>query len=60
MPTGTAAAVTYWRRRDPTLHPAEIATRIGKSERTVRRHWPTPARNSAPHANGRLADSLRR
>jgi hypothetical protein len=60
VPTGTAAAVIYWRRRDPTLHPAEIATRIGKSERTVRRYWPTPARNGAPRGNGRLTHSLRR
>lgn len=39
VPTSTAAAVAYWRRRDPTMHPADIAARIGKSERTVRRHW---------------------
>ncbi|MEV4202679.1 DUF2637 domain-containing protein [Micromonospora globbae] len=37
---GTAAAVAYWRRRDPGLQPAEIAARIGRSERTVRRYWP--------------------
>ncbi|MEU5529366.1 DUF2637 domain-containing protein [Micromonospora chersina] len=41
VPTDTAPAVAYWRRRDPTLHPAEIAARIGRSERTVRRHWPS-------------------
>jgi hypothetical protein len=40
-PPGTAAAVAYWRRRNPRLHPAEIAERIGRSERTVRRYWPS-------------------
>ncbi|MEW2330624.1 DUF2637 domain-containing protein [Micromonospora chersina] len=47
VPADTAPAVAYWRRRDPTLHPAEIAARIGRSERTVRRHWPSPARNGS-------------
>ncbi|MEV0811295.1 DUF2637 domain-containing protein [Micromonospora sp. NPDC050200] len=42
VPSGTAAAVAYWHRRDPDLHPAQIAARIGRSERTVRRHWPPP------------------
>ncbi|WP_433288444.1 DUF2637 domain-containing protein [Micromonospora sp. CA-244673] len=45
VPAATGPAVAYWRRRDPTLHPAEIAARIGRSERTVRRHWPLPAGN---------------
>jgi predicted transcriptional regulator len=40
VPSGTAAAVAYWYRRHPQMHPAEIADRIGRSERTVRRHWP--------------------
>jgi hypothetical protein len=40
IPTETAAAVAYWYRRDPDLHPAEIGRRIGRSERTVRRYWP--------------------
>ncbi|MCP3785265.1 DUF2637 domain-containing protein [Micromonospora sp. A3M-1-15] len=44
VPADTAPAVAYWRRRDPTLHPAEIAARIGRSERTVRRHWPSPGK----------------
>ncbi|MEV0428308.1 DUF2637 domain-containing protein [Micromonospora sp. NPDC050495] len=47
VPSGTAPAVAYWRRRDPTLHPAEIAARIGKSERTVRRYWPPSAGDGA-------------
>jgi hypothetical protein len=40
IPTDTASAVRYWHQHDPCLHPAEIAKRIGRSERTVRRHWP--------------------
>ncbi|SCG38154.1 DUF2637 domain-containing protein [Micromonospora coxensis] len=51
VPTTTAAAVAYWRQRDPALHPAEVAARIGKSERTVRRHWPprTTTRRTSGH-----------
>jgi hypothetical protein len=41
IPRQTPAAVAYWRRREPHLHPREIAARIGRSERTVRRHWPS-------------------
>jgi len=45
VPSDTAAAVAYWHGRDPSLHPADIAAKIGRSERTVRRHWPqAPAR----------------
>lgn len=29
LPAGAAAAVVYWPRRVPTLHPVEIAVRIG-------------------------------
>ncbi|PSK62941.1 hypothetical protein B0E53_05138 [Micromonospora sp. MH33] len=53
VPSETPAAVAYWYQREPDLHPAEIAARIGRSERTVRRHWPPPAHNIAPHTNGR-------
>ncbi|MFE9207509.1 hypothetical protein [Micromonospora sp. NPDC007230] len=52
--------MAYWHHRDPDLHPAQIAERIGRSERTVRRHWPPPPPpSSPPHINGHLADSLR-
>jgi hypothetical protein len=40
VPPNTAAAVAYWHRQDPSLHPAQIGNRIGRSERTVRRYWP--------------------
>ncbi|WP_375155037.1 DUF2637 domain-containing protein [Micromonospora sp. 4G55] len=40
VPTNTAAAVAYWHSRDPELHPSQVAARIGRSERTVRRYWP--------------------
>jgi hypothetical protein len=61
MPSGTAAAVAYWYRRDPDLHPADIAARIGRSERTVRRYWPPtpPAAVNGHDAHG-LAEQLRR
>jgi hypothetical protein len=61
VPTHTAAAVAYWYRRDPGLHPADIASRIGRSERTVRRYWPPtdqPCLSGTPAR--RPADSLRR
>ncbi|MEV6370126.1 DUF2637 domain-containing protein [Micromonospora musae] len=48
----TASAVAYWRRREPALQPAEVAARIGKSERTVRRHWHQRGTTSAGHGNG--------
>ncbi|WP_428962971.1 DUF2637 domain-containing protein [Micromonospora fluostatini] len=47
----TAEAVRWWHQRDPALHPAQIADRIGRSERTVRRYWPptsTPATSPCP------------
>jgi hypothetical protein len=43
VPSDTAAAVAYWHRRRPDLHPAQIAARVGRSERTVRRYWPPDA-----------------
>ena len=59
----TAAAVAYWRDRHPSLRPAQIAARVGKSERQVRRILATlddieqPRRNGAPVTN--LADAHR-
>ncbi|MFG1661251.1 DUF2637 domain-containing protein [Micromonospora chersina] len=62
VPSETAAAVAYWHRREPHLHPAEIAARIGRSERTVRRYWPprpqTPPAAIANHA-GDLTERAR-
>jgi hypothetical protein len=61
IPSDTAAAVAYWYRRDPDLHPADIAARIGKSERTVRRYWPpTPPPAVNGHAAHGLPEQLRR
>ncbi|WP_243709778.1 DUF2637 domain-containing protein [Micromonospora sp. 15K316] len=55
----TASAVAYWRRREPALQPAEVAARIGKSERTVRRHWHQQGTTSAGHRNGHPAGKNR-
>ena len=52
VPSQTAAAVAYWHRRNPDLHPAQIGERIGRSERTVRRYWPPAQDNSTKPANG--------
>ncbi|MFY1658744.1 DUF2637 domain-containing protein [Micromonospora sp. WMMD1274] len=57
VPADTAAAVAYWRRRDPDLLPADIAARIGRSERTVYRYWSPPAADGTVNLNGRPADS---
>ncbi|MBU8857772.1 MULTISPECIES: DUF2637 domain-containing protein [unclassified Micromonospora] len=58
--TSTAAAVAYWRHHDPQLQPADVAVRIGKSERTVRRHWQPATPGRAARANGRSARQRRR
>jgi len=71
-PADPKAAVAYWRANDPSLRPAEIATKVGRSERTVRRILAglpdTPddpaesdATGAAAHVNGaasKLADSI--
>ncbi|WP_338044195.1 DUF2637 domain-containing protein [Micromonospora tulbaghiae] len=56
----TPAAVAYWYQRDPSMHPAQIAARIGRSERTVRRYWP-PAKlqRSNAHHHGPHTDHPR-
>jgi hypothetical protein len=60
VPSETAAAVAYWYRRDPEMHPADIAAKIGRSERTVRRHWPPqPAPVNADHAHDLAGQILR-
>ncbi|MFV2102095.1 DUF2637 domain-containing protein [Micromonospora sp. LOL_024] len=56
----TAAAVAYWRRRDPTLQPGEVAARIGRSERTVRRHWQPRAGTRTARTNGHPTGKRRR
>lgn len=57
VPSETAAAVAHWHRREPHLHPAEIAARIGRSERTVRRYWP-PRPQTPPAANANHTSDL--
>jgi hypothetical protein len=36
-PANPAEAVRWWRAKDPTMSPTQIAARVGRSERTVRR-----------------------
>ena len=49
--TGTAAAVTRLRSRHPDMSAADIATRLGVTDRTVRRHLATlPAPSTAAAA----------
>ncbi|RNH99658.1 DUF2637 domain-containing protein [Micromonospora aurantiaca] len=58
--TSTAAAVAFWQHHDPQLQPADVAARIGRSERTVRRHWQPVPPGRAARANGRSARQRRR
>jgi hypothetical protein len=58
VPSDTAGAVAYWYRRDPSLHPADIATRISRSERTVRRYWPPVPRTANGPDASRLTEQL--
>ncbi|SCL20367.1 Protein of unknown function [Micromonospora pallida] len=46
-PTDTVAAVAYWLNVDPRMRLDEIARRIGRSERTVRRNLPPGFRRSS-------------
>ncbi|GAB1644294.1 DUF2637 domain-containing protein [Krasilnikovia sp. MM14-A1259] len=52
VPTETAAAVAYWLRRDPTMHPDDIAARVGRSTRQVRRYMPPAAPGDRRRVNG--------
>ncbi|MFY1700218.1 hypothetical protein ACN28G_00395 [Micromonospora sp. WMMA1923] len=48
-PGGTAAAVAYWLAVDPTMPYQEIARRVGRTERTVRRNLPAGFRRPGVH-----------
>jgi hypothetical protein len=54
----TAAAVAYWRDRHPDMRPAEIAARVGKSERQVRRILATLDDTEPPRRDGALVSNL--
>jgi hypothetical protein len=61
-PTDTAQAVAYWRNKDPTLRVADIAAKVGRSPRQVRRILADladtdPATSDQP-VNGASADHL--
>ncbi|MFC3504092.1 DUF2637 domain-containing protein [Micromonospora krabiensis] len=58
VPPDTAGAVAYWYRQDPSLHPADIAARIGRSERTVRRYWPPVPRTANRRGTSRAAEQV--
>ncbi|MFC7547460.1 DUF2637 domain-containing protein [Plantactinospora sp. GCM10030261] len=58
VPPDTAGAVAYWHRQDPSLHPADIATRISRSERTVRRYWPPVPRTANGHDTRRVTEQV--
>jgi hypothetical protein len=60
VPSKTPTAVAFWYRRDPSMHLAEIAAKMGRYERTVRRYWPPTAQQAINgHEARRLADGLR-
>ncbi|WBB48447.1 hypothetical protein O3597_25755 [Verrucosispora sp. WMMA2044] len=49
VPGATAAAVAYWLNLDPQLGYDEIARRVGRTERTVRRNLPPGFRRQRVH-----------
>nr|WP_245665980.1 DUF2637 domain-containing protein [Actinoplanes subtropicus] len=52
VPTETGAAVAYWLQRDPNMHPNDIAARIGKSSRQVRRYMAADPAGDRRRING--------
>jgi hypothetical protein len=55
-PSHTADAVVYWLRQDPSLQPADIAAKLGRSKRTIRRYWP---RDGLDEPDGRRVNGHR-
>jgi hypothetical protein len=52
VPQETAGAVAYWLGIDPHMNFAEIAAKIGRTERTVRRNLPPGFERPPPRSRG--------
>ncbi|GIJ49373.1 hypothetical protein Val02_62590 [Virgisporangium aliadipatigenens] len=55
LPVATSDAVAFWLSKNPRLSAAEIAKKIGRSPRTVRRNWPKHHRAN-PHGQALTPD----
>ena len=56
VPTAPREAIAYWRQRDPDIGIDDLAQRVRKSPRQIRRDLETPAHTPGPKVNGRQND----
>ena len=54
-PDNPSEAILWWRDRDPTLTLSQIAAKVGRSERTVRRTLDSAAASVVPASPGQPA-----
>lgn len=58
VPTAPREAIAYWQRRDPGIGIDDLAARVGKSPRQIRRYLRQPAGTTAKQVNGHRNDTL--
>lgn len=58
VPAAPREAIAYWQRRDPGIGIDDLAARVGKSPRQIRRYLRQPAGDTAKQVNGHRNDTL--
>jgi AraC-like DNA-binding protein len=58
VPTAPREAITYWQQRHPDIGIDDLAQRVGKSPRQIRRYLGTPTTNTRKKVNGQRNDHL--
>ncbi len=58
VPAAPREAIAYWQRRLPGIGIEDLAERIGKSPRQIRRYLRQPAGNAAKRVNGQRNDTV--
>jgi hypothetical protein len=58
VPTAPRDAIKYWQKRQPDIGIDDLARRVGKSPRQIRRYLDTPTTNTRTTVNGRRNDHL--
>ena len=58
VPAAPREAIAYWQRRHPGISIEDLAERVGKSPRQIRRYLRQPAGNAAKRVNGHRNDTL--
>jgi prepilin signal peptidase PulO-like enzyme (type II secretory pathway) len=58
VPTAPRDAIKYWQKRQPDIGIDDLARRVGKSPRQIRRYLDTPTTNTRTTANGHRNDHL--